>query len=178
MAASSQEKDFVHIVAKALSTPTGGAPELMVKNIADFERQYATFDLAQLKEAFDFRADLVIIAIGENVPELKSDENKSQFQAAVAKLLQNLKTDNHPTIVVRTCFWPEAAKDAILKRDCQEAGGILVDIGHLAKDEANFARSEREFKHAGVAGHPGDRGMLAIANAILKAIGSKPASGA
>ena len=45
-----------------------------------------------------------------------------------------------------------------------------MDIGHLSKDESNYARAERDFKHKGVAAHPGDRGMQAIADAILEAI--------
>ena len=73
-------------------------------------------------------------------------------------------------IVVRSCFWPDAAKDAALRQACAEVGGIFVDIGPLGRDEANFARSERQFSDAGVAVHPGDKGMKAIADAILAAL--------
>jgi hypothetical protein len=72
--------------------------------------------------------------------------------------------------VVRTCFWPNAAKDEVLREACQEAHGILVDAGPIGRDPANSARSERDFKHAGVAGHPGDRGMKAIADAMVEAV--------
>jgi hypothetical protein len=37
-------------------------------------------------------------------------------------------------------------------------------------DERNYARSERSYQHAGVASHPGDRGMAAIAEEIVKAV--------
>ena len=51
-------------MTKAVGDKTGAPPEIMVKNIADFERQYATYDVAtNLKDAFDFDADLVIVAI-------------------------------------------------------------------------------------------------------------------
>jgi lysophospholipase L1-like esterase len=171
MAASVQEKDFVHLVTRTLAKTAGTTPEIMVKNIAEFERSFATYDVdAKLKEAFGFRADLVILAIGENVPNLGSDEAKGQFRSGVRKLLQGLKAANSPTIVVRSCFWSNKAKDQILQETCAEAGGIFVDIGSLSKDESNYARSEREFKHKGVAAHPGDKGMQAIADAILKAI--------
>ena len=49
-------------------------------------------------------------------------------------------------------------------------GGVFVDISGLGKDESNYARSERSFAHGGVAAHPGDKGMQAIADALLKAI--------
>ena len=174
MAASAEDKDFVHRVTSSLAKTTGTAPEVMVKNIADFERQYATYDVeGKLKEAFAFGADLVIVAIGENVPNLASAEAKTQFASAMTKLLGGLKAASHPTIVVRSCFWANKAKDQILQKACEQADGIFVDIGSLGKDQSNYARSERPYKHAGVGNHPGDKGMQAIANAILGAINSQ-----
>lgn len=171
MAASTKDKDFVHLVTASLSRSAGPAPQAMVRNIADFERQFATYDVNEkLREQFAFGADLVIVAIGENVPKLDSDQSKAQFKTGLTKLLRGVKGDRCPTIVVRSCFWANPNKDEILKQACQEAGGIYVDIGSLGKNEANFARSERQFQHAGVAAHPGDKGMQAIADAILAAI--------
>jgi len=158
-------------VARSLGKTAGAAPAVMIKNIAEFERQYATYDAeAKLKDALTCGADLIIVAIGENVPALKDDAAKLQFGNGLRKLLRGLKADKSPTIVVRSCFWPNQAKDQVLKQVCQEFGGIYVDIGRLAKDESNYARSERKFEHAGVAAHPGDKGMQAITNAILEAI--------
>jgi hypothetical protein len=178
MAASAQEKDYVHLVTRALATPTKPAPEVMVKNIAAFERQYATYDMdSELKDAFGFGANLVVVAIGENVPRLKSDGAKRQFRSGVKKLLERLKANNQVTLVVRSSFWPNPVIDQILQETCHEAGGIFVDIGHLSKDEANYARSERSYKSKGVAAHPGDRGMQGIADAILQAINHEGKSG-
>ena len=171
MAASAEAKDYVHLVTKALGQKSGAPPEVMVKNIADFERAYAGYDVVgKMKDAVDFGADLLIVAIGENVPALKSGDDKAQFKGAVAKLLNALKVGKHPTIVVRSCFWANQAKDEILQQAWREAGGIFVDIGSLSKDEGNYARSERPFKHQGVANHPGDKGMQAIADALVKAL--------
>jgi hypothetical protein len=143
----------------------------MVKNIAAFERQYASYRAREnLKDACDFRAELVIVAIGENVPGLGTEKEKTQFEASVGKLLKEVCGDRHPTIVVRSCFWPNQAKDKALRQACQQVGGTFVDISGLSKDESNYARSERSFQHAGIAAHPGDRGMHTIADAILKAL--------
>lgn len=172
MAASAREKDFVHLVTSSLAKTTGTSPKVMIRNIAGFERQNGTYDPdAKLKDVIEFGADLIIVAIGENVPRLDSDKSKAQFAKSFRKLLTCLKSENNPTLIVRSCFWANQAKDEILRQGCGDAGGIFVDISKLGKDESNYARSEREFQHQGVAAHPGDRGMQAIATAILKAIG-------
>lgn len=172
MAASAPEKDYVHLLLQRFTDAAGGrAPASKVANIATFERQHATFDIAtSLKEHLDFKADVVILAIGENVPALATEEARMAFRKAVAGLLAALKASGAPTLVVRSCFWPNKAKDEILKQTCAEAGGIFVDISHLSADASSFARSERAFKHAGVAAHPGDKGMAGIADAIWKAL--------
>ncbi len=171
MAASAESKDYVHLVTKALAAKTGTAPEVMVNNIADFERAYAGYDIAgKMKAALEFGADLVILAIGENVPAFKSAEEKEQFTARVSALLKDLKSRSAPTVVVRSCFWKNRDKDEALKQACDSVGGIFVDISALSGDEGNYARSERPFKHQGVANHPGDKGMQAIADALVKAV--------
>jgi alpha-galactosidase len=85
-------------------------------------------------------------------------------------LLTLLKRDGRAALCVRSCFWADATKDATLKEACAAAGGVFVDISALAKDERNYARSERKIAHEGVARHPGDQGMRAIADAITAAL--------
>jgi hypothetical protein len=171
MAASAEAKDYVHQVVQGLTGKSGATPEVMVKNIADFERTHAGYDIpGKLQEPIGFHADLIIVAIGENVPALKTPEDKAAFQTSVTKLLTALKVDRQPRLLVRSCFWANAAKDEALRQACAAAGGVFVDISTLSKDESNYARSERPFKHAGVANHPGDKGMAAIAAALLRAL--------
>lgn len=171
MAASSAEKDYVHLVAARIAKAAGASPELKVANIADFERQHDTYDVAAgLKAELEFNADIVVVAIGENVPALGSDAAKAKYAAAYARLLAELKKHGHPAIFVRSCFWPDPAKDEIMKQASVNAGVTFIDIAPLGRDESNAARSERKIDHAGVAGHPGDKGMQAIADAIWAAI--------
>ena len=173
MAASAESKDYVHLVTKALTESSGKAPKTLIRNIADFERSHADYDVAgKLKEAIDFDADLIILAIGENVPALKTPEDQAAFQANVTRLLTALKGNRKPTILVRSCFWENTAKDEALRQACDSIDGQFVNISKLGKDERNYGRSERSFQHAGVANHPGDRGMAAIANALIEAIGA------
>jgi len=170
MAASALEKDYVHLVAAGLTGLTGKKPEIKFSNIADFERGLATYDLdAKLKAEVEFKPTLVIVAIGENVAALQTDDQKAQFKSSLGNLLRKFKSSG-ATLLVRSCFWGDPAKDGILREACTSAGGIFVDIGALGKDESNYARAERKFEHAGVAAHPGDKGMKAIADAILAAL--------
>jgi lysophospholipase L1-like esterase len=171
MAATAQEKDYVHLILAAIAKTAGGTPEARIDNIADIERQYATIDIeARLKDHLAFKPDILVLAIGENVPALATDADRSAFQAAVARLLNGFRQAGCPALFVRSCFWPEAAKDEALRQACAVAGGTYIDIGSLGRDPANAARAERAIEHAGVAGHPGDRGMQAIAEAILGAM--------
>jgi hypothetical protein len=171
MAASSEDKDYVHLVAGAVARHTGNKPEILVRNIADFERNYASYDVdGQMKDLFAFDPDLVVLAIGENVPALATEDAKVQFKAGVSSILRCTLAKRHPLVVVRSCFWADAAKDQVFREACQEAGASYVDVGHLGRDEANAARSERFFSHAGVAGHPGDKGMKALADLIMEAV--------
>ena len=171
MAASAEAKDYVHVFTKSLSDKQGSTPEILVKNIADFERAHQGYDFAaKLKEAIDFQADLIVLAIGENVPALKTAEEKRKLQEAATKLLTSLKGDRKPVILVRSCFWADAAKDGALHGASDDVSGIYADISALAKDKSLYGRAEREFKHDGVANHPGDKGMAAIAAALMKAL--------
>ena len=171
MAASAEEKDYVHLLAADVLKAAGAPPQLMVRNIAAFERGYDAFDIAgELKPELDFKADIVVVAIGENVPELTTNKAQTKFAAAFARLLGVLKRNGEPAIFVRGSFWPNALKDDILRKASADAGATFVDIAALGRDESNAARSERKIEHTGVAGHPGDKGMRAIADAIFAAI--------
>lgn len=168
MAATAQDKDFVHVLAGSIAELNGHKSELHIVNLADFERNFGTYDLnTKLKDALEFKADLVVVALGENVPKLATDEMKTQFKTSFTNLLTALKNNGQPVIFVRGCFWTDKTKDDLMQQACTPVAGTFVDIGTLGKDESNFARSERKIEHAGVAAHPGDKGMKAIADAIL-----------
>ncbi|MEI8017638.1 MAG: SGNH/GDSL hydrolase family protein [Schlesneria sp.] len=171
MAASVKEKDYVHLLTADIAKATGTAPEIRVRNIADFERGYDAFDIEkEFREELEFQADIVILAIGENVAELATDDAKANYAKAFARLLPILGRQGQSTVFVRGCFWKNESKDAIMRKATTDANATFVDIKELGGDESNAARSERTIQHAGVAGHPGDKGMRAIADAIFAAI--------
>lgn len=174
MAASSQDKDFVHLLTARISKEAGGKVQVKIRNIADFERRLTEFNIEQeLKEELAFAADVIILAIGENSATPKSDQDRERMTQALNNLLTQLKKQGQPKIFVRSQFWPDAEKDTLLNRACEDAGAVWVDLEQLGADPVNAARSERKIEHAGVAGHPGDRGMTAIADKIWAALIAK-----
>ena len=171
MAASAAEADYVHLVVGAVAKMRGKQPAFKAVNIADFERDYEGFEVAvKMKEEIAFDADTVIVGIGENVPALATEEAVAKFKDAMVRLLKTLKASGRNALYVRSTFMADAAKDAVMKEACALAGGVFIDVSELAKEESNYARSERKIEHAGVGGHPGDRGMRAIADAIVAAM--------
>ena len=78
MAASAQEKDYVHLLLQRFTDAAGGkAPEAQIRNIGDFEREYATYPIAtKFKELAEFKADTVILCIAENVPKLATQAER------------------------------------------------------------------------------------------------------
>lgn len=170
MAASSADNDYVHRLTEQIAAVSGGRPKIMVRNIADFERGLGSFDIReQLKEELAFRADVVVLAIGENSAKPESDHAKRAFSDALEELLTALEKSNNPRIFVRSQFWAEPIKDGLLKAATMKHKHVWVDL-HGLIDESCYARSERKIEHAGVSGHPGDKGMQVIANAMMKAI--------
>jgi hypothetical protein len=171
MAASGTDKDYVHILTDLIAKRTGKRPEILVTNIADFERNSDTYDIAaKLKDPMAFKPDIVVVAIGENVPPLNSEVLKTKFKDRFLKLLTTIQSDGHPAIVVRNCFWTEPVRNELMRQSCAAVGGVFVDLSGLDKDESNYARSERKYTHSGVAAHPGDKGMKAIADALFRAM--------
>ncbi len=172
MAASDIEKDFSHILQRYFKDLNGGVlPEAKIDNIATFERGYKTMDIAATMKPFiDFKPTVMVLAINENVAGLKGEEDEKAYYEALVKMLKLFKDNGNPKLYVRSSFWPNEPKDRVLRKACEWYGGTYVDISALAKDEKNYARSEREFKHAGVANHPGDAGMKNIADMIWKAV--------
>lgn len=171
MAASEEAKDYVHRVVAAIEQQTGKRPEFRAVNVAEFERGFEAYDpAAKLKEEIAFQPDAIVLAIGENVPALKTPDSAKKFAEATVRLLQQLKGGRPCAVYVRSCFWAEPVRDGALREACAAVGGVFVDVGALGKDEANYARSERKFEHDGVARHPGDRGMQALADAITAAM--------
>lgn len=168
MAASSQEKDYVHLVAAGIERETGRKPQLHVRNLAEFERSFEAYDLSAIDDLVAVKPDYLVVALGENVKDLKTEGERLAFQAAFGRLLDRFTASGEkPRAVVRGVFWPNEAKDICMENAAKQHAMPFVKA-NFADDPAMKATGL--FAHEGVASHPGDRGMAAIANAILKTL--------
>ena len=168
MAASAAEKDFVHIVTHGIEAKTGRKADVRVRNLARFERGFTNYDYGLEKDLVDFAPDYLIIALGENVGALTTQEEQLGYSAAFKTLLEGfLKGAKKPKTVVRGVFWPSPWKDEMMARAAKELDVPFLKAD-LATDDSMMALGL--FEHTGVARHPGDKGMEAIARIILKGL--------
>lgn len=164
MAASDPEHDYVHLVLKGLSSAERPAVGCIAQ-IGDWELNF--WDDAVLPDVYqaaaDWRPELVIARLGENVRA----ESMAQYP-----LLPHFVTmvrffaGTSAKVLVTDTFWPNPEKERILAEAAAELCAPLVKLADLGtRDEM---KAVGLFEHSGVAGHPGNAGMAAIAERILE----------
>jgi len=161
MAASAQEKDYVHILMRQIRQ-VHAAAQFMVRNIYDFETQYWDYDLTHLQEQRDFSSSCLVIRIGENVDG--QQVKTKNFEYYLDQMIHYVNPGDAGQVICTNCFWDSPAVSAILEAVARKNGYLFADIRHLGQDERNMAIGQ--FWHEGVAHHPSDRGMAEIAEAI------------
>ena len=168
MAASSAEKDFVHLVTKGIEAETGRPADVRVRNLAEFERGFMDYDYSRNRDLMEFNADFLIVALGENVRELETQEERLAYRDAFKKLLEGFMQGRAmPTCVVRGVFWRNAWKDAMMEHAASDFSIPFVKAD-IAGDDSMKAIGL--FEHKGVQAHPGDKGMAEIARRILEGL--------
>ncbi len=168
MAASSEEKDYVHRVAAGLRKEYG-AVDYCIAQMADWERDYlrTTEILEQYYcAARDFGADIVVIRIGENVD--RELNMKISWKPYYDQMIRFFAGESVKKVVVTDDFWRSDAIDDIIREVAEENHYIFCQLSDLELDESTMAKGL--FEHGGVAAHPGDYGMECIAERILKCI--------
>ncbi len=162
MAASSPERDYVHVMNKLVSQ-TGKYIEYRADNIASFEREPELLDLSEFEKYARFFPELVIFRIGENV----SQDLTQAFDAAFREMLGFFSRKTMARIFVVGTFWKNDAVERVMRCAAEDASAVFVSLAHLQTEEW---QATGEYENAGVASHPSDRGMQAIAEAIFDAV--------
>ena len=166
MAASALEKDFVHILFEKLELAKK-LPYFMVRSASKWETSYLNEGvLSSFEKEKAFNPDVIVFRLGENVVDVKNEEQKIVFAQKIAELINYIGTKD-TKIVYTTCFWENELVDEAIRLNAKEKG-CLVELCDLGKEST--MRADGLFWHAGVAGHPGDKGMQAIAERIFESL--------
>lgn len=164
MAASSIEKDYVHVVVSELQRRYEGV-RFCIAQLAIWERDYLNNEvLESFYEARDFNADIVVIRIGENIH--CEEKDISALANAFEKMIRFLAVKEGCKIIVTDLFWHSNVINSAIDEACRRVGGISVSIGDLGNDPSMKALGE--YEHKGVSLHPSDKGMKYIAMRILE----------
>lgn len=162
MAASSADKDYVHLLEKKVSALYPDAA-FCICQVAEWERRYKEGGevLPLYKQAQLFDADIILIRYIENCPG--GDFDNAVFKAQTAKLMDYLDHTKKAKILVSTGFWRHPG-DTALREFAAENGYTLVELGDLG--DTDEMKALGLFEHEGVAHHPGDKGMAAMADRL------------
>ena len=177
MAASAQDKDYVHLLTAAIDARSGSrlvvepTPVVGQKNAENviniagiFEQGYATYEAARIRKQLDWKANIVVVQCGENVPS--KGFNAEAFQKGLQALLNDLKASSNPQIFVTgNILWGNPGLDEIKRKVCAEdpSHRTFVDISAYQSD----------IPVNGPVGHPSDTGMKLIADTLFAAISKK-----
>ena len=161
MAASARECDFVHRLTNKLKE-RGMQVELRERNVADFERDPSLPLSDTFADDLAFRPDTVVLRICENTPS----ERLEDFAAAYVDLIRLFRRDPGCRVFAVGPFWKNDRAEKLLSEAADRTGAHWVSLDSLHSGEY---QALGQFSHAGVAAHPSDKGMEAIARIILAA---------
>ena len=176
MAATSKEKDYVHLVSSYLEELFGEVC-MNVINYSVWEMQ-AT-DRAETYQILDYyldeRLDLVTIQLSENVNDMAT------YEADYEELIYYIRTcAPRAQIIVIDDFWSSDDKSTLKEKAATNTGADFVSLS-LIKGKSEYQcgmdttvydseGKEHIVKHEGVSIHPGDKGMKYIADSVISVI--------
>lgn len=161
MAASCQEKDYVHLLMKKIDEKAEAS--YCICQVADWERHYKQGEkmLSSFEAARDFESDIIVMRIVENCPTEEFDGEK--FSEEYKRLIRYLDKTGNAKVIITTSFWRHTADNEIVKTAI-ELGYPYLYLGDMG--ERNEMMAIGLFEHKGVQIHPGDKGMKEIAERI------------
>lgn len=176
MAASSDEKDYVHLL-KARLQETHENVNIKAVQFRSWEIQaYERKDEYGLIDRYlNKNIDWIIVQLGENVSDTTT------YEADYIELLLHLhSTVPNAKMLTIGNFWKDETKDSIKKRVSEGIGIAYVDLSEI-QDDPDYQiglgsvvlgedGEKHVISHEGVAAHPNDRAMGYIAQKIMECI--------
>ena len=170
MAASTPEKDFVHLLTaqlQALNPATTTRLQAGTSLEIDFGK--STYKMDEFDQPMqEYKPDLVIVRLGENASDgdVPIRNFEGQFRQFIDRLI-TLSKGQPVKIVTTTSVWEKPQIDAVIRKVITEKGLTLVDLSCMVGQGQYFASA---YANKGVAAHPGDVGMQRIADLIWEKI--------
>lgn len=164
MAASEKEKDYAHILMNRIAQKDDDA-SFCICQVANWEVSFQkgedTYNM--YSQAKKFEADVIIVRFIENCA---ANENEAEiFKKEFCAFIDYLGGEK-AKMILTTGFWKHP-HDAMICEVAKERGYPLAVLGDLG--ELDEMKAIGLFEHSGVAAHPGDKGMLAMADRIWDA---------
>ena len=164
MAASEREKDYVHLLMKEISQKDNDAVYCICQ-VAQWEINYknglSVYDL--YADAKAFQADVIIMRFIENCPMDEFDIEI--FKKEYNTFADYLSNSGNAKLIFTNGFWKHPGDVAICEV-AAERNSPFINLGDLG--ECDDMKAIGLFWHEGVANHPGDKGMKAIAERIMR----------
>ena len=167
MAASAKEKDYVHVLWELMKKKYGDMP-LCIAKAGYFERNFPKADkiLPRYKLARNFKAKWIVISFVDNVKPKMAKEHS--FIKEYEKFIKYVNPDGKAKLIITTGWYPNKSLNEDLIDFAKRNNITIVDIGKIYHQDGMKATGL--WKHAGVASHPSDKGMKALAEAYFEAL--------
>lgn len=183
MAATTSDKDYVHVLNKLLEDKYSNEISFKTINIGGWETDFKAFNKESLDKDLAGDEDLVVIRLGENVPS--TEAAYASYEEELEALVLYLKSKSPKANYIMTGnFWTNKKKDTIQQKVAEKCNCTWVPLDHLDTPEYKSTMDAKVFGDdgewhlissggeiaPGVAAHPSDKGMAAIADVIFKSI--------
>ena len=180
MAASAPEKDFVHLLQNNLLALNPQTQTSLIGG-SGFENRFWEYNFStSLDEHLrDYRPDLIIVRIGENVSEaeVNNRNNGEVFREKYNELLNKLTqfSGGKAKVICTTSFWNNPRLREIVIQEAAKRGYPVADIYdelyNIPKPQnpqgpKHSDYTATQYSNPGVAAHPNDRGHSEIARLI------------
>ena len=176
MAASEPSKDYFHLVTEELRKHNS-----LVNSYAYSSCVWETLahdraeSIIQIDPYLNEHINIITIQLGENVTDLTTFESDYEY------LIRHIKQKcPNAQIITVSDFWENGERDNMKFRASERCNVRIADIRAIKNNQDYMCGidsyvtgddgEKHIVKHAGVANHPGDKGMRYIADRIIECI--------
>lgn len=180
MAATSADRDYVHLLSKWLRKQFAKPIDTMILNLKKWEvAKERDKILKKYGSYLNEDTDLVTIQTGENITDHKETLDADYLN--LVKFIQE-KAPNARILMLGELLWPTEDIEAAKKAACEAQGIVFVDVEEFLRKYEEVYRSSIGAKVSGedgkqheitdevVAAHPNDKGMACIARLLKEQI--------